>query len=287
MRERRVWRAPAWICPDLWGIADPGQEPDGDGRVELHREQYVSREDAERCRQYAHWIPGTKGWTGAHREENHPGDILESIGRALMDGQVGRPPPARGVGWPSDVVGLLVTPGSMRLDRGQLEHPKKRLRERPTTIMTCSRGWRGVAGSDTDLVIVVRHAPTSSIALALHRIARTVRRDGGDSAAHLLLNADDVAGGPIPADDDLHQCAWRGADRFVRLVDLAHHRSGDGLVVDGAGALPGRFAQDAALRFPEVLQVSVREDLLDDAGDVDRIAKEVSSMLLTTAGVSR
>lgn len=287
MKERKLWRAPAWICPDLWGIADPGQEPDEDGRVELHREQYVSREDAELCRHYAHWIPGLRGWTSAHREENHPGDILTSIGSAHMRSEGGRPLPARGVGWPSDVVGLLVTPGSMRLDRGQLEHPKKRLRERPTRIMTCSRGWRGVAGEDTDLVIVVRHAPTSSIALALHRIARTVRRDGGDSRAHLLLSDGNGTGEPIPADDDLHQCAWRGADRFVRVVDLAHHRSGEGLVVDGASALPRRLAQDATMRFPEVLQISVREDLLDDAGDVDRIATEVSSMLLATVGVLR
>ncbi len=275
-----VWRAPAWLCPDLRGIADPGQEPDRDGMVVLHREQYVSRADAERDRHYQHWIPVNHGWTFANRDENCPGGTIERI-RTPRPRTAGRAvPPDRGVDWPSDVVGLLVTPTGMRLDRGQLDHPKKRLRARPTRIMTVRRGWRGLVGEETDLLVLVRHAPVGT-GLALHRIARTVRRDGGVSDAHLLLSHAAATDGSMPSAADLDDCVRYSAGRFTRLVELTHHRFGDGIVVDGARALPWRLAADATARFPEVSQVSVRADLLQDADDVERIAAEVSSMLLT------
>jgi len=75
--------------------------------------------------------------------------------------------------------------------------------------------------------------------------------------------------------------------RFLRLVDLTCHEGGEGIVVDGAGALPRRLAVDATARFPEVFKVSVREDLLRNPVDVDRIAAEVSALLLPVDGVPR
>jgi len=286
MRERKVWRAPAWLCPDLRGIADPGQEPDHRGEVVLHREQYVSRVDAERHRGYQNPIPVRHGWTFANQEENHPGDILKHA-RTTPPRKAGRPVPfGREVDWPSDVVGLLVTPRGIRLDRGQLNHPKKRLRARPTQIMTVSRGWRGLAGTETDLLVLVRHAPVGG-GLGLHRIARTVRRDGGDSDAHLLLSDGAVTDGRMPTRADLDYCVRYTSGRFTRLVELNQHRFGSGLVVDGPSVLPRQLADDATARFPEVFQVSVRTDLLEDADDVERIAAEVSSLLLTPVGADR
>ncbi len=281
MRERKVWRAPAWLFPDLRGIADPGQEPDHRGEVVLHPEQYVSREDAERYRGYMHPIPACRGWTIAHCEENHPGEILSGIGSARLRRRGRTTPPARGVDWPDDVVGLLVTPVGMRLDRGQLDHPKKRLRERPAHIVTCGRTWRGLHGRETDLLLVVRHAPEHE-GFGLHRIARTVRRDGGERNAHLLLNTGHDGELNIPSHGDLDGflLARNTADRFTRLVDLTWHDAGPGVVVDGARALPEQLAYAAAARFPEVFQVSVRADLLRDPAEVDRVAAEVSAKLL-------
>jgi hypothetical protein len=281
-----MWRAPAWLCPDLRGIADPGQVPDGAGLVVLHREQYVSRQDAERYRHYLHTIPAGRGWTGAHQDENHPGGILSGIGPTHPRPGGRGVPPDRGVDWPEDIVGLLVTPVSMRLDRGRLDHPKKRLRARPTRIVGCSRGWRGLAGERSDLLVVVRHAPAGA-GFALHRIARTVRRDGGERDAHLLLTDAGGTGGRIPLDDDLDRFAREGADRATRLVELTHHRCGEGKVAAGPGAIDRRLTDVALARFEEVSQLSVREDLLRDAADVDRIAEEVSSLLLAPHGGRR
>lgn len=292
--RRRTWHAPAWLCPDLRGLADPGQRPDGQGRVELHREQYVSHDDALRMRRYLNPIPATRGWTRAHQEENHPGDILAPVGPSRL--QRDRHPGGRpgGVEWPDGVVGLLLTPLTMRLDRGQLDHPKKRLRERPTEILTLSRGWRGVVGQDTGLVLLVRHEPQGrgdargpgpmrGPGLALHRIARTVRRDGGSSEAHLLLREDGEGDGASPTEDDLDRYSFLARERFTSLVDLTHHASGPAIVTSGRRALPQPLATQVGRRFPDVLQLSVREDLLDDLADVDRIAAEVSAMLLEPA----
>jgi hypothetical protein len=283
MRERKVWRAPAWLFPDLRGIADPGQEPDHRGEVVLHREQYVSHADVERSRHFAHQIPAGRGWTSADREENNPGGTLRGLGRNHTRRGGRASIPRRGVVWPEDVVGLLVTPVSMRLDRGQLEHPKKRLRQRPAHIVTCGRGWRALAGVETDLIVLVRHAPKRE-GFGLHRIARTVRRDGGERDAHLLLNDGHDGDLRSPSWEDLDQFVRKAADRFTRLVDLTWHDAGAGVVVDGSRALPERLADDATERFPEVSQVSVRGDLLRDPGEVDRVAAEVSAMLLETDG---
>ncbi len=283
MRARKVWRAPAWLCPDLRGIADPGQEPDHQGEVVLHREQYVSIEDAKRYRGYMHQIPAGRGWTNAHREENHPGGMLKNIGPTYPRPGGRAVPPAHGVDWPDGVVGVLVTPVSMRLDRGQLVHPKKELRGRPARIVTCGRGWRGLCGTDTDLVVLVRDAPEDE-GFGLHRIARTVRRDGGERDAHLLLNDGDDGAHRIPSYDDLDQFARQSADRFTRLVDLTWHDTGPGVVVDGASALPRQLEDEATERFPEVSQVSVRGDLLRELAEVDRVAAEVSAMLLEAGG---
>jgi hypothetical protein len=145
--------------------------------------------------------------------------------------------------------------------------------------VTCGRSWRALAGEDTDLLVLVREAPKRE-GFALHRIARTVRRDGGDSDAHLLLNDGHDGDLSVPSSGDLDQFVRWTADRFMRLVDLTRHSGGNGVVVNGARALPERLADDATERFPEVAQVSVRADLLRDPVEVDRVAAEVSAMLL-------
>jgi hypothetical protein len=281
MRERKVWRAPAWLFPDLRGIADPGQEPDHQGKVALHPEQYVSREDADRYRCYQNPLPARRGWTAANEEENHPGGILSGTGWARASGRRRTSAFARSVDWPDDIVGILVTPVGIRLDRGPLDHPKKRLRECPTYVVSCGRTWRGLHGRETDLLLVVRHAPRHE-GFGLHRIARTVRRDGGERDAHLLLNTGHDGELNIPSHGDLDSflLARNTADRFTRLVDLTWHDAGPGVVVDGARALPEQLAYAAAARFPEVFQVSVRADLLRDPAEVDRVAAEVSAKLL-------
>ena len=151
--------------------------------------------------------------------------------------------------------------------------------------MTCARGWRGLIGDDSELILVVRHRPRGA-GFGLHRIARTVRRDGGDNPAHLLLSLDASTDGQIPAGDDLDRCAQRNSGRFTRLVELTTHTSGPALVTAGASALPDAFALKATTCFPDVMQLSVREDLLDGEPDVDRIAAEVSAMLLEPADVA-
>jgi hypothetical protein len=171
----------------------------------------------------------------------------------------------------------------MRLDRGQLEHPKKQLRQRPTHIVTCGRGWRALAGVDTDLLVLVRDAPEDE-GFGLHRIARTVRRDGGQRDAHLLLNDGHDGAHRSPSYDDLDQFVLQSAAPVRRLVDLTWHDTGPGVVVDGASALLGRLADEATERFPEVSQVSVRGDLLRELAEVDRVAAEVSAMLLEVGG---
>jgi hypothetical protein len=171
----------------------------------------------------------------------------------------------------------------MRIDRGQLEHPKKRLRQRPAHIVTCGRGWRALAGVETDLLVLVRDAPKGE-GFGLHRIARTVRRDSGERDAHLLLNDGHDGDLRSPSCEDLDEFVRKAADRFTRLVDLTWHDAGAGVVVDGANALPGRLSDEATARFPEVSQVSVRGDLLRDPGEVDRVAAEVSAMLLEADG---
>jgi hypothetical protein len=171
----------------------------------------------------------------------------------------------------------------MRLDRGQLEHPKKQLRQRPTHIVTCGRGWRALAGVDTDLLVLVRGEPEHE-GFGLHRIARTVRRDGGERDAHLLLNDGHDGAHRSPSYDDLDQFVLQSADPVMRLVDLTWHDTGPGVVVDGASALPRRLADEATERFPEVSQVSVRGDLLRELAEVDRVAAEVSAMLLEAEG---
>jgi hypothetical protein len=284
MRARKVWRAPAWLFPDLRGIADPGQEPDHRGEVVLHREQYVSREDVERARHYAHQIPAGRGWTSANREENNPGGTMRGPGPNHTRRGGRASVPKRAISWPSDVEGLLVTPVSMRIDRGQLDHPKKRLRQRPTRIVTCGRGWRALAGEDTDLLVLVRGAPKGEW-FGLHRIARTVRRDGGDSDAHLLLNDGHEGDLRSPSCTDLDEFARPIGERFTRLVDLTWHDGGNGVIVNGAGARPERLTDEATRRFPEVSQVSVRGDLVRDAAEVDRVAAEVSAMLLGQGGI--
>jgi len=283
MRERKVWRAPAWLFPDLRGIADPGQEPDHRGEVVLHREQYVSREDIERDRQFAFEIPAGRGWATADREENNPGGTIRGLGPNHTRRGGRASVPKRGVHWPPYVVGLLVTPVSMCIDRGQLEHPKKRLRQRPAHVVTFDRGWRGLYGTATDLLVLVRHAPKRE-GFGLHRIARTVRRDGGERDAHLLLNDGYDGALRIPSGGDLDWYVRHDSERFLRLVDLTWHDAGPGVVVDGAAALPTPLVDDVATRFPEVSQVSVRADLLRDPGEVDRVGAEVSAMLLEADG---
>jgi hypothetical protein len=101
------------------------------------------------------------------------------------------------------------------------------------------------------------------------RILRALRRDGDLRS---------------PSCEDLDQFFRKAADRFTQLVDLTWHDAGPGVVVDGANALPGRLSDEATERFPEVSQVSVRGDLLRDPAEVDRVAAEVSAMLLETDG---
>ena len=52
-------------------------------------------------------------------------------------------------------------------------------------------------------------------------------------------------------------------------------------------ALPRRLEDEATERFPEILQVSVREDLLGHIGEADRVAGEVSAILLEVGGLAR
>jgi hypothetical protein len=101
------------------------------------------------------------------------------------------------------------------------------------------------------------------------RILRTLRHDGDLRS---------------PSCEDLDQFVRKAADRFTRLVNLTRHDAGAGVVVDGANALPGRLSDEATARFPEASQVSVRGDLLRDPGEVDRVAAEVSAMLLEADG---
>ncbi len=101
------------------------------------------------------------------------------------------------------------------------------------------------------------------------RILRTLRRDGDLRS---------------PSCEDLDEFVRKAADRFTRLVDLTWHDAGAGVVVDGADALPGRLSDEATARFPEVSQVSVRGDLLRDPAEVDRVAAEVSALLLEADG---
>jgi hypothetical protein len=136
---------------------------------------------------------------------------------------------------------------------------------------------------ETDLLVLVRDAPKGE-GFGLHRIARTVRRDGGERDAHLLLNDGHDGDLRSPSCEDLDEFVRKAADRFTRLVDLTWHDAGAGVIVDGANALPGRLSDEATARFPEVSQVSVRGDLLHDPGEVDRVAAEVSAMLLETDG---
>ncbi len=91
----------------------------------------------------------------------------------------------------------------------------------------------------------------------------------------------------MPYAADLDHCVRYSSGRFTRLVELTHHRSGSGLVVEGPGVLPRQLADDATARFPEVSQVSVCADLLDDPADVERVAAEVSAMLLASPVMSQ
>ena len=275
------WRAPAWLCPDLRGIADPGQTPSPDGKVELHREQYVSRRDMERYVQHRHPIPASKGWTTALREENHPKNIpldriQVRIGPPVAQRRSGPPP----LEWPDDLAGVLLTPSGIRLDRGGLEHPKKRLRERPTRILHCTTPWRGIAGEDADLVVLVPHAPKGP-GLGLHRCARTVHRDAGATSPHLLLNTG--RDGPHVEIDasNLHEVLRSGTVR--RIVRLARHRAGGSLRTEHYDDIEWRD-DTGELRTVRATELSVRDDLLE-GGDVDALAAEVSLALLDTSGL--
>lgn len=275
------WRAPAWLCPDLRGIADPGQRPSPDGKVELHREQYVSRRDMERYVQHMHPIPASKGWATALREENHPKDI--PLDRIQV--RVGPPVAQRRSGpprleWPDDLAGVLLTPSGIRLDRGGLEHPKKRLRERPTEILHCTGGLRGIAGEGADLAIVVPHAPKGP-GLGLHRCARTAYRDAGAPSPHLLLSTGRDHPQVEPDASNLHEVLRSGT--VHRVVRLTRHRASRSLLTEHYDDIEWR--DDAGeLRTVRAMALSVRDDLLE-GGDVDALAAEVSLALLDRSGL--
>lgn len=273
--RRTVWRAPAWLCPDVRGIADPGQTPDANGTVELHREQYVSWADADHYLRFLNPIPVGHGWTFMLREENHPGDIPLTVVRVrrLASGGVIT---NQGPDWPHGVIGILLTPGGMRLDRGRLDHPKKRLRDEPTRLVLGSSGWRGIRGPGP-LVLVRRGPHGGGTGLGLHRLARHLRELGEPRPA-LLLNDGRLFDGAVPSDDDIEQFVRYGASPS-RLVHLGAHEGGPGLRTGGRGDLPSSVA-DLAGRFVSVVTCSVRKDLLRDPAEVDRIAGEVAVVAL-------
>ena len=275
------WRAPAWLCPDLRGIADPGQRPSPDGKVELHREQYVSRHDMERYARHMHPIPATKGWTMALQDENHPGEIpLDRIRVRIGPPVVQRSSNPPKLEWPDDLVGVLLTPSGIRLDRGGLEHPKKRLRERPTRILHCTTPWRGIAGEYADLAIVVPHAPKGP-GFGLHRCARTVRRDADATPPHLLLNTGRDGPQVEPDASNLHEVLRSGTVR--RVVRLTRHRAGGSLRTDHYDDIEWRD-DTGELRTVRAMALSVRDDLLE-GDDVDALAAEVSLALLDASGL--
>jgi hypothetical protein len=279
----RRWRAPAWLCPDLLGIADPEPRPRALGTVELHREQYVSRHDAERYLHYMHPIAAGNGWATALKEENHPGDIpLQQVRvHASLPGEPVRSGRAQ-LGWPDDVVGVLLTPGGFRLDRGALEHPKKRLRETPTRILHSPAGWRGIAGDGSDLILLVPHAPTGS-GYGLHRIARTVRRDGGAARATLLLRTGRDGQRFAPGGSVIDEALFVAERPASRIVRLTRHDGGRSLQTTRRPDVV--WGDSDGVRRPlQVLDVSVRDDLLEDV-DIDAVAAEVSVALLEPTGL--
>lgn len=276
-----TWRAPAWLCPDLRGIADPGQRPSPDRKVELHREQYVSRRDMERYVQHMHPMPVSKGWTTALREENHPKNIpldriKVRIGPPVAQRRSGPPP----LEWPDDLVGVLLTPSGIRLDRGGLEHPKKRLRERPTEILHDTGALRGIAGEGADLVVVVPAAPKGP-GLGLHRCARTAYRDAGATSPHLLLNVDRDDPQVEPGASELHSVLRSG--RVKRIVRLTRHHTGGSLRTEHHDDIEWRD-DTGELRAVRAMALSVRDDLLE-GDDFDALAAEVSLALLDRSGL--
>lgn len=273
--RRAAWRAPAWLCPDVRGIADPGQMPDARGTVELHREQYVSWSDADLYLHFLNPIPVGRGWTFMVREENHPGDIPLSVVRVRRNAS-GAVTTASGPDWPAGVVGILLTPGGMRLDRGHLDHPKKRLRHEPTRLVLCSNGWRGIRGPGP-LVLVRRGPHGGGTGLGLHRLSRHLRELGEPRPA-LLLNDGRLFDGAVPSDDDIEQFV-RYDETPRRLVHLGAHEGGPGLRTGGRGDLPSSVAALTG-RFGSVVSCSVRQDLLRDPAEVDGIASEVALVAL-------
>jgi hypothetical protein len=267
-------RAPAWVCPDLMGIAEPGQTPDARGTVAVDPVAYVSRTDADRLIRYNHQIPAGRGWTCGAWDENQPERPpipFVVAGVADADGLNLR--------WLDErVVGALIGPDGATIDRGEIDHPAKRRRTRWTEIITCMSRWRGLWGSG-DLLLLVRHshrdigeeAPNVT-GMALHRLARTIRRDAGgwtpgrdrlpDGVPHLILqdlpNDVDSPGpyeepprpyaqaiGPL-LDQDLTLVTEHimRAGGPGRLVDLTHHADGPELVVTGwHGGVEQTFAR--------------------------------------------
>lgn len=245
--------APASLCPEVLGLAEPGQVPDARGRIYVHPVTYVSRSDADLIYRYQNPIPATRGWTSCITDENFPGWETVDLLPFVRLGVVTRTGLQRPVWIDETVIGVLIGPYGATLDRGQIDHPKKALRTTPVQAILTDSWLRGLRGSG-GLVLLVRRLPVDH-GLALHRLARTVRRESAktpSNEAHLLLNLYDSeleqpdfdlyappeipppygrSQGPL-IDADLALAAnGAGGGAVARLVELTEHRSGAALVL--------------------------------------------------------